>query len=209
MGYSISQKGYRLYDLKAKRFFVSRDVTFQENIFPFQTMKKGVDLPLFLEINDAQTITSRAPAQVVAQGTNRDDAGQDATTITEPSLDEPAYDTQLAAVNEHTSDEKLQHDALPIIDLTVPSVQLRRSLRDPKPPTWLKDYICPGKASSSSNCIYPMSNYLDYSSLSPQYQSFLAATSEIELVYYVEAIKDPRWFEAMKIEIDALVLNNT
>ncbi|XP_075095306.1 uncharacterized protein LOC142173584 [Nicotiana tabacum] len=200
MGYSVSQKGYRLYDLKAKRFFVSRYVTFRENIFPFQSMKKGVDLPLFLEINDAQTITSRAPAQV-AQGTNGDDAGQDATTTTEPSLDEPTYDTQLAAVNEHTSDEQLQHDVLPIIDPTIPSIQLRRSLRDPKPPTWLKDYVCPWKASSSSNCIYHMSNYLDYSSASPQYQSFLVATSEIEHVGDVPKGKVPigcRWVYKIK-----------
>lgn len=37
VGYSLSQKGYKLYDLQSKIFFVSRDVTFQEHIFPFHS----------------------------------------------------------------------------------------------------------------------------------------------------------------------------
>ena len=40
MGYSDSQKGYRLYSLDRRLFFVSRDVKFFENIFPF---KKSVE----------------------------------------------------------------------------------------------------------------------------------------------------------------------
>lgn len=35
MGYSETQKGYILLDLASKRFFVSRDVRFQESVFPF------------------------------------------------------------------------------------------------------------------------------------------------------------------------------
>lgn len=32
MGYSDFQKGYKLYDMKSKKFFVSRDVIFHEQI---------------------------------------------------------------------------------------------------------------------------------------------------------------------------------
>lgn len=49
MRYSTSQKGYRLYNLKDKKLFVSRDVIFREDIFPFQLLKKGRDPPLFLD----------------------------------------------------------------------------------------------------------------------------------------------------------------
>jgi len=35
MGYSEQTKGYVLYDLKDKHFFISRDVIFKEFIFPF------------------------------------------------------------------------------------------------------------------------------------------------------------------------------
>lgn len=35
LGYPYAQKGYKLYDLNNKRIFISRDVQFHENIFPF------------------------------------------------------------------------------------------------------------------------------------------------------------------------------
>lgn len=36
VGYSSSQKGYKLYDLENRLFFVSRDVVFMESVFPFK-----------------------------------------------------------------------------------------------------------------------------------------------------------------------------
>ena len=36
MGYGVHQKGYRLLDLENKKFFVCRDVHFNEHVFPFQ-----------------------------------------------------------------------------------------------------------------------------------------------------------------------------
>ncbi|KAH0738218.1 hypothetical protein KY290_036923 [Solanum tuberosum] len=41
MGYSATHKGYRLYSLLTNHFFVSRDVHFQESLFPFQLQKFG------------------------------------------------------------------------------------------------------------------------------------------------------------------------
>ena len=38
LGYPIHHKAYRVYDLEYKNFFISRDVTFQENIFPYHLM---------------------------------------------------------------------------------------------------------------------------------------------------------------------------
>uniref|UniRef100_A0A803LN93 Integrase catalytic domain-containing protein n=1 Tax=Chenopodium quinoa TaxID=63459 RepID=A0A803LN93_CHEQI len=35
VGYASDQKGYRVFDLEKKKVFVSRDVVFKENIFPF------------------------------------------------------------------------------------------------------------------------------------------------------------------------------
>lgn len=36
LGYPFSQKGYLVYDLEKEKTFVSRDVVFDETIFPFQ-----------------------------------------------------------------------------------------------------------------------------------------------------------------------------
>ncbi|KAH0651790.1 hypothetical protein KY284_031702 [Solanum tuberosum] len=46
IGYSSTQKGYKLYDLETKIVFISRDVTFRENIFPFQRDQSQDPLPL-------------------------------------------------------------------------------------------------------------------------------------------------------------------
>lgn len=59
----------------------------------------------------------------------------------------------------------------------IPATQPRRSTRGSRPPIWIKDYVCPVNGAFSSNCIYPMSGYLNYSALSATYQSYLAATS--------------------------------
>ena len=37
LGYSVSKKGYTMYDLESKVFLTSRDVLFQEDSFPFKT----------------------------------------------------------------------------------------------------------------------------------------------------------------------------
>ena len=38
VGYPLSYKGYKLYDLAAKKFFIFRDVVLMENVFPFHNM---------------------------------------------------------------------------------------------------------------------------------------------------------------------------
>ena len=51
MGYGTTQKGYRLYDLQNKIFFISRDVCFHEHIFPFHSCTMDADdnvlMPIF------------------------------------------------------------------------------------------------------------------------------------------------------------------
>lgn len=43
LGYSQTQKGYILYDLASKSFFVSRDTNFKEEVFPFKELKSSPD----------------------------------------------------------------------------------------------------------------------------------------------------------------------
>lgn len=57
---------------------------------------------------------------------------------------------------------------------------------------------------------YAIAKYVSYSGLSSQYQDYLAAFfSIVEHATYAEARQDPRWVDAMKVEIEALESNHT
>lgn len=58
MGYSSTQKGYKLFKILTNTFFVSRDVVFREHIFPFQMIK---DKKLQLFPNGVLTPTDTEP----------------------------------------------------------------------------------------------------------------------------------------------------
>lgn len=89
-------------------------------------------------------------------------------------------------------------------------VQPRRSTRTTRPPVWTTDYSCPSLTrTNSAYCVYPISRHLQYSNFSP-YQSFVAAISSVtEPQFYHEAVTDPRWRQAMNLELAALESNHT
>ena len=118
-----------------------------------------------------------------------------------------------------------EHNSLPIPQETPISLpSLRRSSRPTKLPPYLQDYKCStimsnehsqssliNKSSTPSvSTKYPLSDYLNTSHLSPSYAHFCSLITSIpEPRFYHEAVKDPKWQEAMNVEIDALVSNNT
>ncbi|XP_075499123.1 uncharacterized protein LOC142537497 [Primulina tabacum] len=87
----------------------------------------------------------------------------------------------------------------------------RRSSRHTTPPIWTRDYTCPTLPRSHlAKSKYPISDSLTYSRFNPTYQSFLTSiSSEKEPQYYHEAITDPRWRNAMDLELSALESNCT
>ena len=44
MGYPFGKRGWKLYDLDKHEFFTSRDVVFDEAVFPYQTTVPSVDV---------------------------------------------------------------------------------------------------------------------------------------------------------------------
>lgn len=62
MGYSLVQKGYLLFSLETKTFFVNRDVVFHETIFPFKIPTKpvlpfpDVDPSIFLQLEPSSSL---------------------------------------------------------------------------------------------------------------------------------------------------------
>ncbi|KAL3569192.1 hypothetical protein D5086_029082 [Populus alba] len=67
LGYPLGMKGYKLYDLHLNSLFVSRNVVFHENVFPFAlrhpTSHTAFALPLPIPIPDS-AITSLDPLHI-------------------------------------------------------------------------------------------------------------------------------------------------
>ncbi|OIT33882.1 hypothetical protein A4A49_58505, partial [Nicotiana attenuata] len=196
-GIFIVSKGYKLYDLRQRKFFVSRYVTFKEDIFPFQLGKDDTQqAPVFLELKSLEEGCSLQQQQTHTSEEEHEGVNQD--LMHDHDLVQQEGDQGLD--EQAPVAEAGDHEQVSITGTTENTQvgQLRRSGRSSKPPVWMKDYICPLNRASSSSCMYPMSNYLSYSALSATYQSYLAATSqETEPASYTEAMKDPRWVEAM------------
>lgn len=62
MGYPFSKKGWKVYDMETNEFLVSRDVVFQENIFPYH--KETDEQAPTHEIVDEDWVIDLSPALV-------------------------------------------------------------------------------------------------------------------------------------------------
>ncbi|KAL3353831.1 hypothetical protein AABB24_018482, partial [Solanum stoloniferum] len=188
VGYSSHQKGYKLYDLENKSFFVSRDVVFMETIFPFQN-----DLQ-----NDKEDVST----------TNHFSYDDLVTFIPISLRDEPVI-APLGSPSMEGSQENDVSDPIPaIVNVNENNAaNIRRSARGSRPPIWHKDFVL---QTGSKKCLHSIANHVDYTGLSSKYQSFVANFStETEPASYSEAASDARWQHAMKCEVQALEDNNT
>lgn len=72
----------------------------------------------------------------------------------------------------------------------------------------MQDYV--GRPPGAHACVYPISDVLGYSNLSPKYQAYIAKMLvDCEPSNFKEAVKDRRWIKAMQSEIQALEDNCT
>ncbi|XP_055814406.1 uncharacterized protein LOC129884055 [Solanum dulcamara] len=168
MGYSKVQKGYILFDLHNNSFFVRRDVQFREAIFPFAKADDPATQQLFVDNLQGLGTAPYVPSEEATCG--HPDAGEQECVSTQT------------------------HPIVSDTDVSGPPLT-RRSTRSKHPPIWLKDFV---SLNAKQDVQYPLSNYVSYSHLSHSHQCFIAATSSvIEPTSYTEAVKDPRWVEAM------------
>ena len=117
-------------------------------------------------------------------------------------------------------------NVVPNLDVVPLNPSLRRSQGISKPLAYLQSYKCSSvhcdqsthftssiKSSSSSTTSgikYPLSIYLTTSKLSPSYANYCSLiTNILEPKSYFEAVKNPKWQEAMDAEIATLESNNT
>ena len=195
LGYPYGIKGYRVYDLEQHKIFVSRDVTFFENEFPFEhipTSNESLMLPIptTSTIDDDEQIQCPALPEI------------DATIPIEQHEPLPTIETTP--------------------ENSTPPPTHRKSNRPTKPPSFLQDFHIeanlpsrPAPSSSSSvatisGISYPLSDVLSYDRLSTSHKVFATSLSIVkEPTSFLQAMEDPKWREAMHNEIQALQANST
>ncbi|GAA0163745.1 transmembrane signal receptor [Lithospermum erythrorhizon] len=203
------QKGWKVLDLDTRELFISRDVRFVENEFPFAS-SHGTNALQGDQSNNFLWEDELFPVQ---------HRGSSPTATTDPSMVEygSAPDIVQAAPAPSTIPTALTQDSP--VDIPANSGGLGQRTR--RPPSYLSDYIyhsahvlhpnsTPSSPSPSSGIRYPLANFVSYDNFSTKYCHFLAnVTSNVEPRTYKEAVHDPCWRKAIQVEIDALEKNHT
>ena len=202
IGYLYGKKGWKLYDLQTGDIFVSRDVTFHENEFPYET-------------------ASTSPVPAYSSSPPDSNARIDVDFLEE--LESGLVDDHAApAIG---TDIVLNPTSPPVppalLSPPASTDDLGRGLRDKRPSVLLRDFVthtvqssspseCSSSSTSSSGTPYPIAHYVNCNKFSPRHRVFLAAITEgIEPRSFKEAMQDEGWREAMQKEIAALEDNGT
>ncbi|XP_075085021.1 uncharacterized protein LOC142168260 [Nicotiana tabacum] len=168
------------------------DVTFREDIFPFQQFSSHKQ-SVFLDTSSSVLphIIEQWYAQYASTGSNQNSTAHDSLVLPHATSSSPS------STNSNAS--SLPAAASPGVKVSqVGSPALWGLVRDKHPPLWMKEFV---SLHANQHTPYGLTTYMSYDHLSPHYQSFIASSSsEVELVSYVEAVKDPRWVAAMKFK---------
>nr|GMC55562.1 Retrovirus-related Pol polyprotein from transposon TNT 1-94 [Ipomoea batatas] len=157
LGFANGVKGYKLHDLQTKEIFLSRDVSFYENSFPFQDNHD--------ELNDEASLKTDIvlPSEGVIYSDNEEQV-QD-TIISPESHQQNQEDTDI-----QTQSVPSVQEWEPIAESAI-EPQPRRSTRIRTIPTYLSDYACQNTTVRRTSP-HIISNVLSYNSLSHKYRAF-------------------------------------
>lgn len=161
IGYPPGVKGYSLYDIKNKRFFISRDVVFHESTFSYHqiTLQNEVvdpfpDLVLPKSFNFSGVpkifVTSTASEQTPSShhqpssNTSTDVSVDSAIGFVDPTLPNDSDNSSFEHGNSHTALDncEVNHGVVATGTENNASQELRRSSRKIKQPSYLHDYHC-------------------------------------------------------------------
>nr|GME09250.1 uncharacterized protein LOC109178841 [Ipomoea batatas] len=145
IGYPNGVKGYKLYDLKTREVFISRDVEFYESVFPFSLV---------------ENVHDRVPTLVLP--THLATSLEEGNSLVEPSQNDDlmnidAPSEQIESAEPQTSSQQ----------------SLRKSGRERTKPSYLQDYVCAVDVPKSKKTSpHVLSNVLSYDRLSSTFKAF-------------------------------------
>lgn len=221
-------KGYKLYNIENKRFFVSRDVVFHENVFPFHSITLQGDIadpfpdivlpipPNFSGISDDLGAPQPPESNEVLPSLPNSTSGSDVNpTFFSTDVDSSTRDT-VVAVQPTTVTSDARPSANAAIDPSIQSsavIAPRRFSRVVKQPSYLQDYYCALLQAGplpATNTKFPLHKVLSHDKLSTGFRNFaLTVPSVYEPQFYYQAVPFLHWWEAMNAELQAMEANNT
>lgn len=209
MGYPFGVKGYIVLDLSNNRVFLSRDVVFHENSFPFASVSPHIAnhfLHSAVEASYSAGVDGFVTPVSIFDPTSLDIVDTPSSSHQHVPPIFPSNPTSSSSPIQVSHFDQVPSSSPPVA--SVPPVPLRKSIRDVKPPTYLQDYACTAIALGAP---YDLDQCLTYSHLEPCYHSYLLAVSSSpkDPTNFSQAVQDPLWRAAMDKEIQALEQNHT
>ena len=197
LGYSNTQKGYKMFNLTTKHFTTSGNVKFHETHFSYHLLTQNLSSPSHNSIYHPTTSNHFFYDS------------SDTTTPSSPPIP-PTDSTHSSPISSPLSPtSSLSHDSLlDITELISPAPPvLRRSSRSTHPPTHLADYKCNIASLSPSQ---HWCNLVSFHAYPASLQAFLSHSCDIKEPYtYTEATSQPMWVDYMNLELQAFQANNT
>ena len=219
IGYPFGVKGYKLFDMSTKQFFVSRDVVFQEHIFPFYS-KISLLNPSSSSFHFSDSVSYLShpllhPTNITESHTHSISPYTLSSCHESPieTPTSPSQSTTNASLPTNTSSQSPMDSSS---SSPIPSIPIRKSSRLIKVPSYLQAYHYNLTSSTSTSLpshvevIHPIEHNFSYSYLSDSHKAFtLALSTHTEPQFYHEALHSPQWCAAMSKELIALKANHT
>uniref|UniRef100_A0A2N9IBP1 Integrase catalytic domain-containing protein n=1 Tax=Fagus sylvatica TaxID=28930 RepID=A0A2N9IBP1_FAGSY len=218
VGYALHQKGYRCYHPPSRKLYVTLDVVFHENDMyysesSFQGENRDELQTLHHPLDNLET-SGECPSDGITMN-NMEECPSE--TGDGPEVFEDENQGQMEVQNQ-IEVPLVSHD-VPANQLSSPTDSMPESHENSESEPHLKvlpNRVTRGKPKVSyepvlnSKSKYPINNYVSYHRLSKESMAFVNQLSVISIPNSVqEALKDPRWKEAMSEEMKALQKNST
>ncbi|GJY74958.1 ribonuclease H-like domain-containing protein, partial [Tanacetum coccineum] len=229
IGYPPHQKGYLLYNPITQKVTLSRNVTFNETIFPFHTISPSNTTtdptvsPLQYTSEPSPPLSTQSSPLLTHPNTPLSNPSSTSSTSTSTNSPTPGPSPSLEHNIFSPSPEHIISSPTPEHTTSSPSLNLQRTPPPPPPPTRtstrtkqlptaLKDYKynLPKSLFNTTTTKRHHSNYINYINLTTNSSYFINKIDTIKEPHsFAYASKDVKWIEAMNKEIQALEQNKT